>query len=236
MDIEGGTLTSTGTWTQTATGEIKYNSPTVDNKIGTLAIAGTNMVTTLASDLHVNAIEFGAGTLNGASKNLHIHGGSGFITTAPTKFTVGSQLASLKIYDCYAQGAFALPDSLLASGVYIDWLYRTSGASANGAWNFGNNKVRFTNNGAGTGTMNLSSYGITVGGLQVGSTTDAANYTIIDFGSGAHTINSLSKANAGTISGTPLQLRLNSSNITCPGALDFTGIKVDQGTSTLNSP
>jgi hypothetical protein len=227
-----GLLVSSGTWVQETSGTI--NSPNSDNKIDYLAIAGADITTTLESDLYVNSIEFGIGEFYGGEKTLHIYGNTDFITTDSEQFIVGTTLgtlAAIKVHDCLSQGAFQLPDDFV-SGT-IDWWFRTSGASATGAWDFGNNDVRFYTDSGASGSLKMGAYSLSAGDVQLGSDAAANKNANLDLGSGTHTIKSFAKAYAGTVTGT-LKLQMGSGTLNCTSDINLTSIDVTPGTSTLN--
>jgi len=222
-----GLLVSTGTWTQSVSGTV--SSPNASNKINSLVICGTSNTTTLLSDLQVNVITFGDGIFKGEQYTLHLYGDTNFITAGA--FTVSTTLSTIKIHDCLSQGAFQLPNDLTSTP--IDWWYKTTGASATGNWNFGNNKVRFYTNSGASGSVKMLTYNLTAGDMQLGSVAAANNNVILELGSGTHSIKSLAKAYAGPATGA-LKLFMGSSTLNCTGDINFTNIEVTEGTSALN--
>lgn len=234
-----GLLTSTGTWVHGATGSI--SNPNINNWFKNLTIAGSGVTTTLSSSINVGydsmvggTITMGPGILNGAGYSINLN------TTTSDALTVNNlQIGSSLDIFAYkvatssdlTQKAIALPDNFASSYLYIR-MNSSGNLTATGHFNLGNNPVRLD---SGTTALplksfNMNGFNLTSGDFNLGnnSPNNAAN---LKLGSGNHSLGNFKRTTGSTNSNNLVDLA--SSNVSISEAVDFSGISLTAGTSTL---
>ena len=234
--VINGTLTSTGSWIQGATGDI--SNPASANRIRNLTIAGAGVITTLTSDVYVGmtsgtniGLMIGPGTLNGAGKGIAFYNGSASNTLTVNNPTMGSALGGFYYYNSANQtiSALTLPNGF-ATLVYIRSNVATANFTADGDLNFGNNNVYiFQDNSSGStppaAYVDMSTYALTTtGNVYIGGSSTRNGY--LKLGSGTHSITGNLTSNG---TGTANKLDLGTSNLSVGGNINLTNIAVTNG-------
>ena len=238
MANSGFALTSTGYWTQTASGSIKQ----VVGACGfnSLSIAGPGVTTTLTGNVVVGNnntnngyLTIGSGTLYGANYVLGVYARASDPITCTDTTTVGSSLNQLQLIvhaSGLTQKAFALP-STLTIAMYIYTLGNS--LTATGDFNLGSVANLYIYS-AQTGTtapsvyVDMASYALTCHALF---TTLASNRNgWLKLGtSQSHSCAGIGVSGTGTAS----ILDFGSSTLTSSAGVNLTGITVVAGTGTL---
>lgn len=226
-------LTSTGTWTQGASGNI-INSAS-SNCFKNLVIAGSGVTTTMTGTVWVGltgggTLTLGPGTLSGARQTLYFYTATNDALTI-NNLSAGSVLANLYItlQNTITQKAITLPNNF--GGVIINLNAGTPrNLTATGDFNFGNNSVTIQNSavtGTPTNYLDMAVSTWTSGILQIGASN---TNSYIKFGSSLlHSVSLIQRLGTGTAN----IIDMGSSTITSSGSVYFTGINVTPGTSIL---
>ena len=236
----GGTLTSTGSWIQGASGSL--SNPSSANKIRNLTIAGAGVATTLTNHVYVGSVSsitnigltIGSGTLNGANKDIVFYNYSASNTLTVNNPTMGSALNAFYYYNyAYANqtiSALTLPNGF-ATSVHLKSSVATASFIAGGNLNFGNNNLYIYDVTGGGGAtpatsyVDMATYNLTATGNVYLGTSAVNGY--LKLGSGMHSIaGDLTYSGAGTAN----KLDLGTSNLSVGGNINLTNITVTNGT------
>ncbi|MBF0533114.1 MAG: hypothetical protein HQL23_08490 [Candidatus Omnitrophica bacterium] len=230
ISMTGTTLTSTGTWTQAASGSIRNSSKW--NSFHDLRIAGSNLTTTLAGSLFVGFptpgyLTLGSGTLNGANRYVTFYPTTDGLTV--NNLTMSSLLSGfeMQVTSDITQKAITLPNNFSPSvGFYLG-----ANMTATGNFTFGNASIYFTTE---TSTpahyLNMDQFNFTAGSLWLGRNS-AATCGYVKLGSGINSFYNIYRYANNT--NTKHLLDLGSSTTAVTGTIDFTGFNIVQGTSSI---
>jgi len=224
-------LTSTGIWTQGASGNI--SNPQSGNYFKQLIIAGSGVITTMTGNVWIGLIgggilTMGPGTFNGAGQTLYFYTATNDALTV-NNLNMGSNLGAFYFTPSanITQKAFTLPNNF---GSVVINLNTIRNLTATGDFNLGNNFLTISNSsvtGTPTNYLDMASSALTSGLIQIG-TSNTNSY--IKFGSSLlHSVNGIQRQGTGTAN----IIDMGGSTITSSGNINFTGINVTSGTSTL---
>ncbi|MCX6723960.1 MAG: hypothetical protein NT155_02155 [Candidatus Staskawiczbacteria bacterium] len=235
----GSTLTSTGSWIQGASGNISNSNS--NNAFKTLTIAGTGVTTTLTGNVRVGfaitgggTITMGPGTINGGglySFFVAVHNNDDINVS---NVAIGTSLYQFRIIPQVdvTQKVLTLPNNF---GEVIFQNTYGHNITATGNFNFGNNTCGVIDKNDGTTPVNyvdMSASSLTCGALLMGYASALNDNGWLKLGSSTgHSFASINNGpgNAGTRN----ILDLGSGTTTISGSVNFTGINVTPGTSTV---
>jgi hypothetical protein len=239
-----GSLVSTGSWVQGATGTISnpYNYTTAFRN---LSIAGPGVTTTLAGNVFTgssssatnNGLTIGSGTLYGAGFTLSLYNDSSTNTLIVSNPTIGSALGGFIIYNYANQtmNAVTFPNSFATYIALSAQGASNSNLTANGNLNFGNNDVHILSSATGstqpTTYVDMATYSLsTTGILSIGDSSGNTNGYLKLGSSTSNSVGGITTSGTGTGN----VLDLGTGTTANSGNISFTGIAVTANTSTVN--
>ena len=229
-----GLLTSTGTWIQGASGNL--SSPNLNNVFNNLTIAGSGVTTTLTDDIFTGdgKLTMGPGILNGGAKAITIYRAKVNDALVINNLQMGSALYAFSYFAAanITQNAITLPSNFTNPLYGISFNPYGYNITATGNWNLLNNKFSTSSSSSSPTTyIDMGNYSLTCGDLILGNSVNTNGY--IKLGSGNNTTisgNVIKDSGTGVLN----KIDFGSSNTSISGNVDFTGITVTPGTSTIN--
>ena len=215
-----GTNSHTGTWTQTASGNVSWATTT--NPIADLVLGGAGVTSTLTNHVHCKKFTHGAGTVALVNKVLYVRdeAGNDFWTGGTGSFTrTTGGVKWVGVTNGRTQQGFTLRGTPL----YI-WPDAGATITATGDWILDTDQYFYIlANTAGAATVDMAGHGLRCGDLILG-VGSASNFSgVLKAGEGTLEIASVTNGNAANLAN---ELHFETCNFILSGTMDGTGIVV----------